>query len=427
MGPIIDLTVSSSESESEDPVPANTSRVNIKPTQRPTSRSAVSHRPTSSQDDGLRSTIPLYADDDSDGDDPMDNNDGSILVLDEPRSARKPLRTANLSHPTRKIPSASVPSTPIRRIVSIHSTDSEKSDTDVESEASVRSAKPAARPKKTTATKAPRLSKKALEAAEQQRRERYAKTFFDEMNRTVFGHGLPDNTTLYWNKRLVSTAGKAKWQRNREGVQTSEIELAVKILTSDERIRNTLSHEMCHLASWIISDDPTENHGSIFHGWANKIMRARPEIEITTKHNYEIDYKYEWKCLECAKVYGRFSKSINPDECVCGACKVGKLIPLFATNTRAPKTPRNKAGSAMASAKGRDSPLATSSPFLLREENVNIRVDIHVPRGAPSSVWKAKTKTRIPGAFPLGDDEDDYDDEDDDVEVLTRAIGGVKL
>ena len=74
--------------------------------------------------------------------------------------------------------------------------------------------------------------------------------------------------------------------RNREGVQTTSIELAVKILTSEgrstslsreggllkcvlcvERIRNTLSHEMCHLACWIISNEPTENHGNIFKGW----------------------------------------------------------------------------------------------------------------------------------------------------------------
>jgi hypothetical protein len=67
--------------------------------------------------------------------------------------------------------------------------------------------------------------------------------------------------------------------------------------------------------------------------------------------------------------YGRFSKSIRPDECgmstvhdtdsgliqrdihraVCGACKVGKLVPLFAQ--AAPKTPKTKANSRMAAEK----------------------------------------------------------------------------
>lgn len=34
-----------------------------------------------------------------------------------------------------------------------------------------------------------------------------------------------------------------------------------------ERIRNTLSHEMCHLACWIIDEAPTENHGALFKRW----------------------------------------------------------------------------------------------------------------------------------------------------------------
>ena len=73
-------------------------------------------------------------------------------------------------------------------------------------------------------------------------------------------------------------------RRSRDGVQTTEIELAEKILDCDgecgswriyvgvhagraERIRNTLSHEMCHLACWIINGDPKENHGKAFHSW----------------------------------------------------------------------------------------------------------------------------------------------------------------
>ena len=28
-----------------------------------------------------------------------------------------------------------------------------------------------------------------------------------------------------------------------------------------------MSHEMCHLACWIISNAPDEQHGSIFKGW----------------------------------------------------------------------------------------------------------------------------------------------------------------
>lgn len=235
-----------------------------------------------------------------------------MVHRDEPRSARKLLRMTNLSYPARKVPSVSLPSTPNRRIVSIHSTDSEdESDTDVESQASapVRNARPASQPKKAGSRKVPRLTKKALEAAEQQRREQYAQAFFSEMNRTVFDGGLPGDTNLVWNKRLVSTAGRAKWSRllslsaevqrvgadgmwlwlvsqeprgcaddhDRVGHEDPHIRRLDKITFVDdvqlkhplcaERIRNTLSHEMCHLACWVISDAPTENHGNIFKGW----------------------------------------------------------------------------------------------------------------------------------------------------------------
>jgi hypothetical protein len=83
-----------------------------------------------------------------------------------------------------------------------------------------------------------------------ERRDRlhaYAEELFYELNRTVFKGGLPTTTKLNWNKRLLKTAGRAKFHRfvgyiydiyttrlmfssSRHGVQTVEIELAEKIL-----------------------------------------------------------------------------------------------------------------------------------------------------------------------------------------------------
>jgi hypothetical protein len=70
----------------------------------------------------------------------------------------------------------------------------------------------------------------------------------------------------------------------KDGVETTQIELADKILDRDgpsfvlplgwlvnwrmaERIRNTLSHEMCHLATWIIDKTINEHHGPNFKKW----------------------------------------------------------------------------------------------------------------------------------------------------------------
>ncbi|KAG1867821.1 SprT-like family-domain-containing protein [Suillus subalutaceus] len=266
--------------------------------------------------------LSLYADD-------SDADDGSILILNEPRSARKLIRRAQISTVNETIPSF-----PITRC----------DDESFHSHFSGEDKRQFSTPRKISGSITPRINKPSPriptrgKAEEQACREKYAAQLFEELNSTIFNNGLPRETKLNWNKRLLTTAGRAKWHRSRDGAQTTEIELAAKILDCDERIRNTLSHEMCHLACWIINENPKEGHGQAFKAWANKVMIKRPEIEITTRHNYEISYPFEWKCEKCSKVYGRYSKSIRPDECVCGVCKVGKLIPLFVQ--RAPRTPK---------------------------------------------------------------------------------------
>ncbi|KAG0709099.1 SprT-like family-domain-containing protein [Suillus ampliporus] len=277
-------------------------------------RKPVAQRPTD--------FLSLYADD-------SDADDGSILVLNEPRSARKPIRRARISAVKETIPSLPI----------IHhdhgSSHSHSSGEDTRQAGIPQAVLGSITPQ--TNRPPPRIPARR-KAEEQARREKYAEKLFEELNSTIFNDGLPRETKLNWNKRLLTTAGRARWHRSRDGVQTTEIELAAKILDCDERIRNTLSHEMCHLACWVINGNPKESHGPAFKAWANKVMTKRPEIEITTRHNYEISYPFEWKCEKCSKVYGRYSKSIRPDECVCGICKVGKLIPLFVQ--RAPRTPK---------------------------------------------------------------------------------------
>ena len=71
-----------------------------------------------------------------------------------------------------------------------------------------RNAKP-----KDTPVKTPRTSKKALALAEQAERVAYAQSLFDELNRSVFGGGLPAETSLIWSNRLLTTAGRARWHR----------------------------------------------------------------------------------------------------------------------------------------------------------------------------------------------------------------------
>ncbi|KAF9229539.1 hypothetical protein BS17DRAFT_723424 [Gyrodon lividus] len=276
-----------------------------------------------------RKLLPLYAD----ASDDEDTDDGSILVLDNPRGSRKPIRS--ISPSKSGAPKASHPAAPTEPSRQAPIEDAIKNilrpPTRSQKQATVSEPPPG-----NSVPKQPRLLKKAQMTEDQARRERYATELFAELNHDVFGDELPKETNLEWNKRLLTTAGRACWHRSRDGAHTTKIELAAKILDCNERIRNTMSHEMCHLACWIIDNNPQEGHGQLFKSWANKVMRKRPDIQISTRHNYEISYPYEWKCEKCSKIYGRYSKSIRPDACVCGACKIGKLVPLFAQ--RIPRT-----------------------------------------------------------------------------------------
>ncbi|KPI44210.1 HMG box-containing protein C19G7.04 [Cyphellophora attinorum] len=152
------------------------------------------------------------------------------------------------------------------------------------------------------------------------------------------------------------------------------IELAVKVIDREERIVNTLSHEFCHMASYIISKQLQDQHGPDFWFWANQVVAClrnavvpvpdttnmftitnssdyaptpRPswrDVEITTCHNYKIDYKYVWVCIGrdpqvfsavqeylnitpnpaaqgCGAKYERHSKSLDTEKSRCGTCR----------------------------------------------------------------------------------------------------------
>ena len=56
---------------------------------------------------------------------------------------------------------------------------------------------------------------------------------------------------------------------------------------------------------------------------AKKVMLARPDILVTTKHSYDIQYRYHWHCMNtsCDATYARHSKSIDVTKVRCGKCK----------------------------------------------------------------------------------------------------------
>ncbi|EAA29985.3 hypothetical protein GE21DRAFT_9775 [Neurospora crassa] len=159
---------------------------------------------------------------------------------------------------------------------------------------------------------------------------------------------------LVWSKTLNTTAGRANWKKESITTNTrlpsfsgakqeggkevvvkhhASIELATKVLSTPERLFNTLAHEFCHLAVFMIDGVTARPHGAEFKAWAKKVnesefgaggggrnrgvgkMNIRDQrgegdggveweggyaVEVTTKHGYEIEFRH--RCGLCKGV-----------------------------------------------------------------------------------------------------------------------------
>ncbi|USP73093.1 hypothetical protein yc1106_00367 [Curvularia clavata] len=174
-----------------------------------------------------------------------------------------------------------------------------------------------------------------------------AEAFLIELDTTIASgriRELSESTggiKLVWSKTLKTTAGRANWRREQIRIRTGplstdtrteirhhcSIELAEKVIDDEERLYNVLAHEFCHLTTFMISEVRNNPHGAEFKSWGRKATAAfgaSKGVEVTTKHSYQIEYKYVWECIACGYEFKRHSKSVDPARHSCGKCK-GRL------------------------------------------------------------------------------------------------------
>ena len=207
---------------------------------------------------------------------------------------------------------------------------------------------------KTAQKKADIANKKAQQARKQafdEKKASLAYSFYKLLDDSVASGQIQEMTKetggvkIIWSKTLQTTAGRATSKRAHPSSSSSSsngsngnspakdqyqasIELAERIIDSEDRLINTLAHEYCHLTNTLISRVRNNPHGTSFKQWGLRCKQAlqnHPDyagrVEVTTKHNYQIDFKYVWACVDCAQSFGRHSKSINPAAVRCGRCK----------------------------------------------------------------------------------------------------------
>ena len=99
-----------------------------------------------------------------------------------------------------------------------------------------------------------------------------ANLLFRLYNEEIFLRALDPKTEIVWKPNLLKTAGtccyRTKWEGNKK-IRYCTINLATKVLDSADRLRDTLIHEMCHQATFIISGI-SDGHGVIWKDWAKR-------------------------------------------------------------------------------------------------------------------------------------------------------------
>ncbi|XP_043270966.1 dentin sialophosphoprotein isoform X2 [Venturia canescens] len=155
-------------------------------------------------------------------------------------------------------------------------------------------------------------------------KEELCKYLYKMYNDKIFDNKLPSDMSIEWNVRMRGTAGFCYNKRSIKAlggiVRSSRIVLATKILDTPDRLRDTLVHEMCHAAAWLIND-VSDGHGPFWKAWASKAMKSFPELpEIKRCHDYKVTTKFTYRCTGCGYSVGRHSKSLDVEKKRCGHC-----------------------------------------------------------------------------------------------------------
>ncbi|KAL5012190.1 hypothetical protein ScPMuIL_010741 [Solemya velum] len=178
-------------------------------------------------------------------------------------------------------------------------------------------------------------------------KEELTKKLFDLYNLTVFDKQLPKDLPIIWNTRLLKTAGYCAYKKGRSE-RTVRVELSSKVCDSTERVRDTLIHELCHAAVWLLNGT-RDGHGPYWKYWARRANQTHRELPIIERcHNYAINTRFTYKCSKCGYSIGRHSKSLDTTKKVCGHCrghfilidnKAGNFSAGGVENTQTPRTP----------------------------------------------------------------------------------------
>lgn len=123
-------------------------------------------------------------------------------------------------------------------------------------------------------------------------RDKLVTKLFTIFNRELFQDRLPE-VEVVWRGCLTSTAGRCCLL----GGPSYRVELSDVLLTSAERTRDTLLHELCHAAAWCVQRSGN-GHGHAWRFWTDRAKHRFPKLPIVlTCHNYKTKLRATQRAL----------------------------------------------------------------------------------------------------------------------------------
>ncbi|XP_012589372.1 PREDICTED: acidic repeat-containing protein [Condylura cristata] len=95
-----------------------------------------------------------------------------------------------------------------------------------------------------------------------QNKDELVQKLYALFNSSIFDKKMPEKIDIGWNKKMLRTAGLCTTGEtcHPKRERYAKIEISLKVCDSADRLRDTLIHEICHAASWLI-DGIRDSHG----------------------------------------------------------------------------------------------------------------------------------------------------------------------
>ena len=153
-----------------------------------------------------------------------------------------------------------------------------------------------------------------------------AQNLYAYFNLTVFDNLLPADLKITFSNQMCRASGTTLWYKGglRQGSKRlCQIYLSIRHLENSERLRNTLAHEMCHAAVWIIEgieDSRDQGHGPDWIRWTQRLQSIHPSVNIQRYYKNPEYSKHLYECTTCHYDIGRSKPFPESSDKTCKKC-----------------------------------------------------------------------------------------------------------